>query len=71
MYLANKSITTHGFTSWSVSVMISNLNDYRKPVFNRAGSLYLSQKLSHAQLKLFIKNEISQPSSANFGCLYR
>ena len=25
--LANKSIMTHGFTSWSVSVMISSLND--------------------------------------------
>ena len=39
MFLANKSITTHGFTSWSVSVMISSINDYRKPVFNRAASL--------------------------------
>ena len=41
---------------------------YRKPVLNRAGSLSLA-KLPHAQLKLFIKNEISQPSPTNFGCL--
>ena len=26
--LANKSIMTHGFTSWSVSIMISSLTDY-------------------------------------------
>ena len=26
--LDNKSITTHGFTSWSVSIMISSLTDY-------------------------------------------
>ena len=32
--LANKSITTNGFTSWSISVMISSLNDYRKPLLN-------------------------------------
>ena len=43
MFLANKSITTYGFTSWSVSVMISSLNDYRKPVLNRAGSLSLAK----------------------------
>ena len=36
MFLANKSIMTFGFTSCSVSVMISSLNDYRKPVLNRA-----------------------------------
>ena len=42
MFLANKSITMYGFTSWSVSVMISSLSDYRKPVLNRAGSLSLA-----------------------------
>ena len=40
--LANKSITTNGFTSWSVSVMISSLNDYRKQLLNYVGSLSLS-----------------------------
>ena len=39
--LANKSITTNGFTSWSISVMISSLNDYRKPLLNYVGSLSL------------------------------
>ena len=41
MFLANKSITMHGFTSWSVSVMISSLNDYRKPFLNCVGRLSL------------------------------
>ena len=48
MFLANKSITTHGFTLWSVSVMISSLNDYTKPVLNRAGSLSLAKITTHA-----------------------
>ena len=48
MFLANKSITTHGFTSWSVSVMISSLNDYRKPLLNRAGSLSLAKITTRA-----------------------
>ena len=39
--LANKSITTCGSTSWSVSAMISSLNDYRKPLLNCVGSLPL------------------------------
>ena len=48
MFLANKSITTYGFTSWSVSVMISSLNDYRKPVLNRVGSLSLAKITTRA-----------------------
>ena len=40
--LPNKSITTNGFTSWSVSVMISSLNDYRKPLLNYVGSISVS-----------------------------
>ena len=40
--LANKSITTHGFTLLSLSVMISSLNDYWKPLLNRVGNLSLS-----------------------------
>ena len=48
MFLANKSITTNGFTSWSVSVMISSLNDYRKPVLNRADSLSLAKITTRA-----------------------
>ena len=39
--LVNKSITANGFTSWSVSVMISSLNDYKKPLLNYVGSLSL------------------------------
>ena len=39
--LANESVTTNGFTSWLVSVMISSLNDYRKPLLNYVGSLSL------------------------------
>ena len=39
--LANESVMTNGFTSWSVSVMISSLNDYRKPLLNYVGSLSL------------------------------
>ena len=46
--LANKSITTNGFTSWSVSVMISSLNDYRKPLLNYVGSLSLSNITTRA-----------------------
>ena len=46
--LVNKSITTHGFASWSVSVMISSLSDYRKPVLNRAGSLSLAKITTRA-----------------------
>ena len=41
--LVNESIMTHGFTSWSVSVIISSVNDYRKPVLNRVGSLSLAK----------------------------
>ena len=48
MFLANKSITTNGFTSWSVSVMISSLKDYRKPVLNRADSLSLAKITTRA-----------------------
>ena len=40
--LANESVTMNGFTSWSVSVMISSLNDHRKPLLNYVGSLSLS-----------------------------
>ena len=36
--LANESVLTIGFTSWSVSVMISSLNDYRKPLLNLCGN---------------------------------
>ena len=43
MFLANKSIMMCGFTSWSVSVMISSLNDYRKPLLKDVGSLSLSK----------------------------
>ena len=46
--LANESITTNGFTSWSVSVMISSLNDYRKPLLNYVGSLSLSNITTRA-----------------------
>ena len=46
--LANKSIITNGFTLWSVSVMISSLNDYRKPLLNCVGSLSLSNITTHA-----------------------
>ena len=46
--LANKSIMIHGFTSWSVSVMISSLNDYyRKPVLNHVRSLFVSTFTTH------------------------
>ena len=48
MFLANESITTYGFTSCSVSVMISSLNDYRKPVLNRVGSLTLAKITTRA-----------------------
>ena len=41
---SNKPITTHIFASWSISVMISSLNDYRKPLVNHV------QSLSHALL---------------------
>ena len=43
IFLANKSITTNGFTSWSVSV-----NDYRKPLLNHVGSLSLSNITTRA-----------------------
>ena len=50
--LSNKSIMTSGFTSFSVSLRNSSVNDYRKPLLNRMESLqYLSQSLPHAQLK--------------------
>ena len=39
----NKSIMTHGFTSWSVSVMISSLKDYRQLHLNHVGNLSLSR----------------------------
>ena len=48
MFLANKSITMHGFTSWSVSVMILSLSDHRKPLLNRAGSLSLAKITTRA-----------------------
>ena len=46
--LANESVTKNGFTSWSVSVMISSLNDYRKPLLNYVGSLSLSNITTRA-----------------------
>ena len=46
--LANKSITTNGFTSWSVLVMISSVNDYTKPLLNCVGSLSLSNIITRA-----------------------
>ena len=50
--LSNKSIMTSGFTSFSVSVMNSSVNDYRKPLLNRMESIqYLFQSIPHAQLK--------------------
>ena len=48
MFLANKSITGHDFTLWSVSVMISSLNDYRQQLLNRVGSLSLSKFTTRA-----------------------
>ena len=70
MLLANKSITTHGFTSWSVSVMISSLNDYRIPVLNRAGSLSVAKITTratesiHQECMRFLS--LVQPTSAAF-----
>ena len=46
--LANGFVTTNGFTSWSVSVMISSLNDYRKPLLNYVGTLSLSNITTRA-----------------------
>ena len=46
--LVNRFVTTNGFTSWSVSVMISSLNDYRKPLLNYVRSLSLSNITTRA-----------------------
>ena len=46
--LANKSNMTCGFTLLSVSVMISSLKDYSKPLLNCIESLSLSQNLLFA-----------------------
>ena len=48
--LDNESVMTNGFTSWSVSVMISSLNDYKKSLL-KMWEAYPSRKLPHAQLK--------------------
>ena len=68
--LANKSITTRSFSLLSVSMMISSLNDYWKPLLNRVGSLSLSKFITRAMkwpTSLFIKKVNSQPGPANFG----
>ena len=68
--LANKSIMMRSFSLLSVSVMISSLNDYWKPLLNRVGSLSLSKIITRAMkwpTLLFIKEVNSQPSPANFG----
>ena len=46
--LANEFVTTNGFTSWSVSAMISSLNDHRKLLLNYVGSLSLSNITTRA-----------------------
>ena len=47
--LANKSIVTCGctFNGWSVSLMISSLSDYGKPLINHVGSISLSKFTTH------------------------
>ena len=68
--LANKSINTCSFSLLSVSVMISNLNDYWKPLLNRVGSLSLLKFITFTMkwsTSLFIKKVNSQPSPATFG----
>ena len=65
--LADESVTTNGFTSWSVSVMISSLNDYRKPLLNYVGSLSLSniatRTIEMTAFTIHQKSEFSAHSS--------
>ena len=65
--LPSKFKTTNGFISWSVSVMISSLNDYRKPLLNYVGSLSLSnittRAIEMAGFTIHQKSEFSARSS--------
>ena len=46
--LANKFIMTRSFTLLSVSVMMSSLSDYLKPLLNHVGSLSLLKFITRA-----------------------
>ena len=66
--LANKSITMHSFTLLSVSLMVSSLNDYWKPLLNHVGSLSLEIYYTlHEMTDFTIHQKVnSQPSPTNF-----
>ena len=59
-------ISVFGFASWSVSVMISNLNDYKKPVLNRADSLSLAKIITRTTETRMRFLSLVQPISAAF-----